>query len=1035
MKLPFTIMIPQISFIDKDFVVSFSTAQKMDAEKCSVVIDWWSLTDNKGRQIKQAPQGINSYMTREQYGKHITLRMKNAIAELSCDCVKICIHFLLQNGTSATAFYTYQRLNNKVIFKKVDIDKITENESITLIEQLKKADELEKQKNEEQAQKQEQNHEDPLEGSNDDLSTYMNAVFKEMLFLRNNGGRRYKVTNGVFIQHSQGMFIYSFDLEAELYIADDSPVTLIVGIVQTPGVVLMCESFKIIIAFEKMLSWEKDLNIPKAEISVEPWKLLEKLNTRLRSIDRTNKIALMLMNEGPKLAKNGDAEKIIKGQRRAFDHAVTNPITVIWGPPGTGKTYTMAKIAGEFLRQHKKVLIVSHSNVSVDNVAKQIYKTLKSTKLSVLFEKSKILRYGYVRDEELQKNEYVSSFNATIKNSSGKEEYDKLQNEYNLLREEANISNNKEIEKKLFDIHEKIKTIRVKHKAEEKKLVSKAYLVATTVSKIYADSLFDNKKYDVVMFDEVSMAYIPQIICAASFAEEHLICVGDFRQLAPIVQDNGAKKLLGKDIFEYLNISKGFSDIRPHPWLIMLDKQRRMHPDIALFPSAYIYNHLLKNDESVLSNRDHIVNSSPFTEHPMNLINTYGTTAFGNKNEDNSRFNILSAVIAFVTALKSENGQNGFTDVNNEEKVGIITPYAAQTRLIKAMIQDYRHSRKTNVSCATVHQFQGSERNVVIFDAVENYPFTKAGWLMSKNDGGSVTRLINVAVTRARGKFIAIANKAFWFNKFSPDNMFRSLVKHIGERGNVLDYSEDSLTKYMSCMNLGSNIKIYTSEESCKNEVINDIKSAKQRVTLLIPKGRINEDFGKCILDELVKLRFKTIEVNVIYDSSVIIPSEYDKISLPSDKITMPILFVDNKIWYGLPIYNYECGDKNNSTPVMTKIMVKFTGKYTVDMIKSLVNHSPIQEQASSHFKEHIKENLECRYCGGKVRLIGGDKHFIKCQDCGRLSPLTVKMVNDYLTLNDGRCPRCGRDQEAKDGPYGIYVKCSNGDIYDLDSI
>ena len=40
---------------------------------------------------------------------------------------------------------------------------------------------------------------------------------------------------------------------------------------------------------------------------------------------------------------------------------------------------------------------------------------------------------------------------------------DKLQNEYNLLREEANISNNKEIEKKLFDIHEKIKTIRVKN--------------------------------------------------------------------------------------------------------------------------------------------------------------------------------------------------------------------------------------------------------------------------------------------------------------------------------------------------------------------------------------------------------------------------------------------------------------------------------------------------------------------------------------------------------------------------------------------
>lgn len=262
--------------------------------------------------------------------------------------------------------------------------------------------------------------------------------------------------------------------------------------------------------------------------------------------------------------------------------------------------------------------------------------------------------------------------------------------------------------------------------------------------------------YDVVMFDEISMAYVPQIVAAASFATEHLICVGDFRQLSPIVQEKNAKAVLGKDLFEFLNISKGFRDINPHPWLIMLDEQRRMHPAISAFPSRFIYNGLLKDHSSVLTKRNAIASTAPFNQ-PMCLIDLYGTCCFGSKNEDNSRFNILSAVFAFATALKAEKSQISINDCSDEEKVGIITPYAAQTRLIKAMIQDHRQSKRTTkISCATVHQFQGSERNVVIFDAVESCPSTRAGWLMARNEGGSVTRLINVALTRSRGKFIAI---------------------------------------------------------------------------------------------------------------------------------------------------------------------------------------------------------------------------------------------------------------------------------------
>ena len=48
----------------------------------------------------------------------------------------------------------------------------------------------------------------------------------------------------------------------------------------------------------------------------------------------------------------------------------------VWGPPGTGKTYTMSQIAKTYVKQGKTVLIVSHSNVSVDGVVKKIVELL-----------------------------------------------------------------------------------------------------------------------------------------------------------------------------------------------------------------------------------------------------------------------------------------------------------------------------------------------------------------------------------------------------------------------------------------------------------------------------------------------------------------------------------------------------------------------------------------------------------------------------------------------------------------------------------
>lgn len=651
------------------------------------------------------------------------------------------------------------------------------------------------------------------------LEQLRKAVFTEMYYLKSNGGRQYKVSSGKFISKMNGLYAYQFEIESEIYLADDSPVKVSCMAVSAEGSVLLCEGFEILLLLDSDLG----NSISSGSISVEPWKLLESLNKKIENISDLGPIARQFLYEGPTLATKLPSTHIPKGQELAKEHALNSPITVIWGPPGTGKTHTMSEIAISLLKKGKSVLLVSHSNVSVDGVATKIASLLREQKLDQYLKDGKVLRYGYIRDEVLAQDPYASAYNyAMSKSPTLSQQMEQLSKQ----KEKAKAAYGKHSQE-VLKLEKDIKTIRKKIRLEERKYVDHARILATTVSKIHADSLFDYKKYDVVMFDEVSMAYVAQILCAAAFAKERFICVGDFRQLSPIAQSK-AKNTLSKDVFSFLGISDGLGHIYAHPWLVMLDEQRRMHPDIAAFANSSVYTKLLKNHESVYTSRESIVKRVPFAGHAMNLIDLTGTYCATGKNSDNSRFNIMSAVFSFGSALAAE--------ASGEKSVGIITPYAAQTRLVRAIIQDYRKESKTDTTCATVHQFQGSERNVIVFDAVESYPSTKTGWLMSKNDNGSGTRLINVAVTRARGKLITVANRGYWVNKFSgSDHAFYKLVQHLLQKGNVVGVKDKLLQNYFEDLHLGKDILVFTTMADAYDLFAKDVGKSKKTLLVSIP--------------------------------------------------------------------------------------------------------------------------------------------------------------------------------------------------------
>ena len=96
--------LPKFKIENRDILISFSSLPRVGEEKVTTVIDYWSITDRKGRSMSDIPEGKNSYFSKEQYGKKIELVMKDAGKNLGFDCLDICIHFLTPNGLNILAY-------------------------------------------------------------------------------------------------------------------------------------------------------------------------------------------------------------------------------------------------------------------------------------------------------------------------------------------------------------------------------------------------------------------------------------------------------------------------------------------------------------------------------------------------------------------------------------------------------------------------------------------------------------------------------------------------------------------------------------------------------------------------------------------------------------------------------------------------------------------------------------------------------------------------------------------------------------------
>lgn len=842
---------------------------------------------------------------------------------------------------------------------------------------------------------------------------YQEAITNELIYLQSHESKKYKIHEGKRLEKGFES-VYSFELDDDLNLPPQTNVSLEDKGITYEGTIISCEDFTLLVSTRNDLGDE----VPVMELSAQAWMLLSKLKERLEELkERPSRIVKDLIFRGNEQIDYKN-KRIVRGQENAIQMALKNPITFIWGPPGTGKTQTLAQIAIEHMKRNHRILMVSYSNVSVDEAVLRLSQ-LKD------WNPGEVIRYGNTRKTEVKEHEYLTVENLII------HDYPELFERRKQLKKKLEYTSR--ISPDYKDIKRELNQISAKLQEEKNLAISKANFVATTISMAVVNKKIYEGNYDVVIFDEASMAYVPQIIYAASLARKHFICIGDFKQLPPIVQSGSTSKL-NEDIFDYCGITSAVNAGYSHKWLCMLDMQYRMHSEIADFVSKNFYKGLLKSAEIISKEREDIINAAPMMNCPISMVDLSQFLAIASKAEDKSHYNVLSAFLSFQLALSAEN-----------QDVGIITPYHAQSRLIHAMVRDYKKmNEETKIHCATVHQFQGSEKDLIIYDVVDSYNLKKPGILLESSNNNYANRLFNVAMTRAKGKFIALGNIDYMMDKMLPNTLlFRKFINEI-KYGN---YPYRDFTNLFTKDIKQETERMTLSKDKDENSFYEDLQSAKKSIQIDLPGQILSEQavsHNKQFFQLIQQLKKKGIQVSIRVPNKSKIANCYQKYIVENKEVKVPITIIDKKIiWYGKP-YSIHPFHRLASVHLQANNLdIRFKGKHTASTLISLLNMSDILDYATTvvkdrndkaivnNFSTYVLANVTCSKCNQPMQVKKNKRgvYYLGCTNkkCKAIEYVKEDLVETYLYRNyycDPKCKICHSSLEPALGKYGVYLRC-----------
>ena len=446
------------------------------------------------------------------------------------------------------------------------------------------------------------------------------------------------------------------------------------------------------------------------------------------------------------------SSKLNRSQKTAVEHVLNNSITILRGPPGTGKTSTIEEIIIQVIERFHAfpILCVAASNIAIDNIAEKVMENRPQIKILRILSKKKEQQYG--NDHPLGE---ICLHNIVYKN----------------LSPDMQVVANKSRRGEIISKSEDTKFYKEKNRITNK-VVSQSQIIFTTNIAAGGRELKVIKECPVVIMDEATQSSEASTLVPLSLPGiRNFVFVGDEKQLSsfsniPQLETSLFERVLSNGTYK-------------NP--LMLDTQYRMHPKISEFPIKKIYNGELKDgvtDEQ---------KGWPGVQHPLffyqcdlgpeSRVRSTQREIVGFTYENKHECAEIVKIIQILMLDKKV----------PLEEIGVVTPYSAQRDLLSdiltknvvinpkqiSMQQEYDEIELFNAAgsegaasslqnnviniinglhVATVDSFQGHEKSFIIFSCVRNNTENKIGFLRDK-------RRLNVALTRAKHGLIVVGNK------------------------------------------------------------------------------------------------------------------------------------------------------------------------------------------------------------------------------------------------------------------------------------
>jgi ATP-dependent RNA/DNA helicase IGHMBP2 len=437
-------------------------------------------------------------------------------------------------------------------------------------------------------------------------------------------------------------------------------------------------------------------------------RTFDRYRAALRAADGVNsplKDALLGEQQAPVEPSIFPLPDLDAAQALAASHALSDaPLSLIHGPPGTGKTWLLARVLAELARRGERPWALAESNAAVDHLA-----------LTAAQRGLDVLRLGHPSrigasarslglDARMAGGPLAGAITALerdIKRVSGNDraawaERRRLRGERRRIREQAWAH-----------------------------AIEGADVLACTFGTLagLAERL---PPTPVAVVDEATQALEPAVWVAVPRAAR-LVLVGDPEQLGPVVKQPGNP--LERGLLQRLLDEGGL----PMP---MLEVQHRMSADVQRLVSP-VYGPLYRPSPEVEHQR---LGDGDLSGRSLLWVDTAGA-GFDEERDPLSRSLRNAGEVRVVTQVVERLRGEGI----DPQRIGVIAPYSAQVAALREALPD--------VEVATVNAFQGREQDVIV-----------CSWVRS-NDQGDVGfvadgRRLTVALSRARCLLVQVGDSA-----------------------------------------------------------------------------------------------------------------------------------------------------------------------------------------------------------------------------------------------------------------------------------